>query len=122
MGLLDSSGGGGGLPCGLGSQLLPWGLSSGGLASGLLGASHVDFSEGISDFWNYKVNFLEARKFRRKTRCRVSIPSSYFLFLFIYLRLFLTNILSIYLYLTNLDNNTMCGVDCRTLVPGDGNS
>ena len=53
VGLLDSSGGGGGLPCGLGSQLLPWGLSSGGLASGLLGASHVDLSEGISDFWKY---------------------------------------------------------------------
>ena len=53
VGLLDSSGGGGGLPCGLGSQLLPRGLSSGGLASGLLGASHVDLSEGISDFWKY---------------------------------------------------------------------
>ena len=53
VGLLDSSGGGGGLPCGLSSQLLPWGLSSGGLASGLLGASHVDLSEGISDFWKY---------------------------------------------------------------------
>ena len=51
VGLLDSSGGGGGLPCGLGSQLLPWGLSSGGLASGLLGASHVDLSKSISDFW-----------------------------------------------------------------------
>ena len=40
VGLLDSSGGGGGLPSGLGCQLLPWGLSSGGLTGGLLGASH----------------------------------------------------------------------------------
>ena len=52
MGLLDSSGGGGGLPSGLGSQLLPWSLSSGGLTGGLLGASHVDWiNESTFDLW-----------------------------------------------------------------------
>ena len=52
VGLLDSSGGGGGLPSGLGSQLLPWSLSSGGLTGGLLGASHVDwFNESTYDLW-----------------------------------------------------------------------
>ena len=40
MGLLDSSGGGGRLPGGLGGELLPGRLSSGGLASGLLGSCH----------------------------------------------------------------------------------
>ena len=40
VGLLDSSGGGGGLPSGLGGQLLPGSLSSGGLTGGLLGSGH----------------------------------------------------------------------------------
>jgi len=40
MGLLDSSGGWGGLPGGLGGELLPWGLSSGGLTGSLLGSCH----------------------------------------------------------------------------------
>jgi len=40
VGLLDSTGGRGGLPGGLGSQLLPGGLSSSGFTSGLLGTSH----------------------------------------------------------------------------------
>jgi len=40
MGLLDTSGGGGGLASGLGGELLTGGLSSGGLAGGLLGTSH----------------------------------------------------------------------------------
>ena len=39
--LLDSSGGRGGLASGLGGQLLARSLSSGGLACGLLGTSHV---------------------------------------------------------------------------------
>ena len=41
VGLLDASGSGGALPSGLGSQLLPGGLASGGLPCCLLGASHV---------------------------------------------------------------------------------
>ena len=40
VGLLHASGGGGGLPGGLGGQLLPGGLASGGLAGGLLGTGH----------------------------------------------------------------------------------
>ena len=40
MGLLDTSGGGGGLASGLGGELLTGSLSSGGLAGGLLGTSH----------------------------------------------------------------------------------
>ena len=56
VGLLDTSGGGGRLPSGLGCQLLPWGLSSGGLAGGLLGASHVvRFNERVSDLWKLKL-------------------------------------------------------------------
>jgi len=42
MGLLDASGGGSRLPGGLGGQLLPGSLSSGGLTGGLLGTSHGD--------------------------------------------------------------------------------
>ena len=42
MGLLDSSGDGGGLACGLGGELLAGGFASGGLAGGLLGTSHFD--------------------------------------------------------------------------------
>jgi hypothetical protein len=41
VGLLDSTGGGGGLAGGLGGELLPGSLSSGGLTSGLLGTGHV---------------------------------------------------------------------------------
>ena len=40
VGLLDASGGGGRLACGLGGELLAGGLASGGLAGGLLGACH----------------------------------------------------------------------------------
>ena len=40
MGFLDTSGGWGALTGGLGSQLLPGGLASGGLTCGLLGTSH----------------------------------------------------------------------------------
>jgi len=40
VGLLDSSGGGGGLPGGLSGQLLPGSLSSGGLTGGLLCTGH----------------------------------------------------------------------------------
>ena len=39
--LLDSSSGGSALASGLGGELLPRGLASGGLAGGLLGTSHV---------------------------------------------------------------------------------
>jgi len=42
MGLLDATGGGGGLARGLGGELLAGGLASGGLAGGLLGTSHFD--------------------------------------------------------------------------------
>ena len=42
VGLLDASGGGGGLASGLGGELLAGGLAPGGLAGGLLGTSHVD--------------------------------------------------------------------------------
>ena len=41
--LLDASGGRGALAGSLGGQLLPWGLASSGLASGLLGTSHESF-------------------------------------------------------------------------------
>ena len=44
VGLLDASGGGGALASGLGGQLLPGGLASGGLTCGLLGTGHVDGS------------------------------------------------------------------------------
>ena len=40
VGLLDASGGGGGLASGLGGEVLAGGLASGGLAGGLLGAGH----------------------------------------------------------------------------------
>ncbi|KAL7429413.1 hypothetical protein ACHAXH_001792 [Discostella pseudostelligera] len=40
VGLLDASGGGGGLASGLGGELLAGGFASGGLAGGLLGTSH----------------------------------------------------------------------------------
>ena len=40
MGLLDTSGGGGGLTSGLGGELLTGSLSSGRLTGGLLGTSH----------------------------------------------------------------------------------
>ena len=46
VGLLDTTGGRGALPGGLGGQLLPGGLASGGLPGGLLGTSHVAGSEG----------------------------------------------------------------------------
>ena len=42
MGLLDATGGGGGLASRLGGELLAGGLASGGLTGGLLGTSHVD--------------------------------------------------------------------------------
>jgi len=42
MGLLDTSGGGGGLAGSLGGELLAGSLSSGGLAGGLLGTSHCE--------------------------------------------------------------------------------
>ena len=41
--LLDASDGWGGLSGGLGRELLPWGLASGGLTGGLLGTGHVSF-------------------------------------------------------------------------------
>ena len=44
VGLLDSSGSGGRFASSLGGQLLPWGLASSRLASGLLGTSHCDGS------------------------------------------------------------------------------
>ena len=44
VGLLDSSSGRSRFSCSLGSQLLPWSLSSGGLPCGLLGTCHVDVS------------------------------------------------------------------------------
>jgi len=49
VGLLDSSSGGGGLPCSLGCQLLPGSFSSSGLASGLLGSCHVERSGNTDD-------------------------------------------------------------------------
>ena len=42
VGLLHASGGGGALSGGLGGQLLPRGLASGGLTGSLLGTSHSD--------------------------------------------------------------------------------
>jgi len=42
VGLLDSTGGGGGLAGGLGGELLPGSLSSGGLTGGLLGTGHFE--------------------------------------------------------------------------------
>ena len=46
VGLLDTTGGGGGLASGLGGQLLPGGLASSGLAGGLLGTGHLVSSSG----------------------------------------------------------------------------
>ena len=48
VGLLDATGGRGGLASGLGGQLLPGGLASGRLTGGLLGTSHVDCSVKLS--------------------------------------------------------------------------
>ena len=45
VGLLDTSGGGGGFTGSLGGQLLPGSLSSSGLTGGLLGTSHCGVSE-----------------------------------------------------------------------------
>ncbi len=42
VGLLDAAGGRGGLASGLGGQLLPGGLASGGLTRGLLGTGHLE--------------------------------------------------------------------------------
>ena len=42
VGLLDATGGRGGLASGLGGQLLPGGLASSGLTGGLLGTGHFD--------------------------------------------------------------------------------
>ena len=42
VGLLDATGGGGGLASRLGGELLAGGLASGRLTGGLLGTSHVD--------------------------------------------------------------------------------
>ena len=47
VGLLDSSGGWGGLAGCLGCKLLAWGLASGGFACCLLGTGHVDLSMDI---------------------------------------------------------------------------
>ena len=44
--LLDTSCGGGALPCSLGGELLARGLATGGLASCLLGTSHGDCAAG----------------------------------------------------------------------------
>jgi hypothetical protein len=49
VGLLDSSGGGGGLSGGLGSELLSGGLSSGGFSGGLLSSGH--FVEIVRLMW-----------------------------------------------------------------------
>ena len=46
VGLLHTSGGGGGLAGSLGGELLPGGLASGGLPGGLLGTSHCECSDG----------------------------------------------------------------------------
>jgi len=43
VGLLDTAGGGCALASGLGGQLFPGGLATGGLAGGLLGTSHSVF-------------------------------------------------------------------------------
>jgi len=43
VGLLDTAGGGGGLASGLGGELLPGSLSSGGLACSLLGSGHFEY-------------------------------------------------------------------------------
>ena len=48
VGLLDATGGRGGLASGLGGQLLPGGLASSGLTGGLLGTGHVDCSVKVS--------------------------------------------------------------------------
>jgi hypothetical protein len=47
VGLLDTSGSGGGLAGSLGGKLLAGSLSSGGLASGLFGTGHVDLFETV---------------------------------------------------------------------------
>ena len=47
VGLLDSSGGGGGLPGGLSGELLPGSLSSGGLTGGLLCTGHISAKQKI---------------------------------------------------------------------------
>ncbi len=44
VGLLDATGGRGGLASGLGGQLLPGGLASSGLTGGLLGTGHFSLS------------------------------------------------------------------------------
>jgi hypothetical protein len=54
VGLLDTSGSGGGLAGSLGGKLLARSLSSGGLASGLFGTGHVDLFETVisrDDSW-----------------------------------------------------------------------
>ena len=58
MGLLDSSGGGGGLPGSLGGQLLPGGLASGGLTGGLLGTCH---GEGRGELNKWRPHSLAGR-------------------------------------------------------------
>ena len=47
MGLLHTSGSGGGFPGGLGGQLFPWGLATSGFTSGLLGTGHFDLSMNV---------------------------------------------------------------------------
>ena len=58
VGLLDSTGGGGGLPGGLGGQLLPGSLSSGGLTGGLLGTGHGDGSDVTDGRWKNEPGYI----------------------------------------------------------------
>ena len=60
MGLLDSSSGWGRLPGSLGGELLPWGLSSGGLAGSLLGSCHVERSGNTDDSMSCRHVFIGA--------------------------------------------------------------
>ena len=59
VGLLDTSGSGGGLTGSLGGQLLPGGLASGGFSCGLLGTGHCDSSDETDASRSVAVGFIE---------------------------------------------------------------
>ena len=74
VGLLDSTGGGGGLPGSLGGQLLPGSLSSGGLTGGLLGTSHGDGSDDTDGGGCLPAVYILSAKEDRGRYCSPAVP------------------------------------------------
>ena len=82
VGLLDSTGGGGGLPGSLGGQLLPGSLSSSGLTGGLLGTSHGDGSEDTDGRWENGLVYIHSPAPARGRRSTWPPRQNFFFVLF----------------------------------------